>query len=129
VMVSQGFLVVSAVALPKEIGLTGRHNRGRRLPALVFLPILWMAMTNVIMVPTSAKCLSPISTIQELGSQLYCFGQHSCHRMSYLDEMMVLDLGTWLQFNTLKATDLCQMFAMKSPLTECNSKGGVGLSS
>ena len=80
-------------------------------------------MTNVIMIPTSAKSSSPLFSIQDLGSQLYCFGQHTYHRVSLLDEMMVLDLGTWVQFNTLKATYLYQSFETKGVVTDYSSKG------
>ena len=56
-----------------------RHDRGRRLPDLVFVPILWMVMTNAIMIPTNGKHLSPIMSIQEFTSQLFQFGRHAYH--------------------------------------------------
>ena len=67
-----------------------RHDRGRRLPALVLLPITWMAMTHVITVPTSSF-LSPFYRFEGLGSQLYHFGANAYHCVTYLDELMVLD--------------------------------------
>ncbi|KAI2509164.1 hypothetical protein MHU86_5283 [Fragilaria crotonensis] len=97
-----------------------RHDRGRRLPALVFLPILWMAMTNVIMIPSRFKSSLPTATTRNLKSQIFHFGQHSYHRVLSLNELMVLDLGTWIQFNKLKAAYLLQKFASK-PLNECQS--------
>ncbi|KAI2512823.1 hypothetical protein MHU86_1612 [Fragilaria crotonensis] len=90
-----------------------RHDRGRRLPALRFLPILWMAMTNVILLPT-AKAPSPIPNLNDLSRQMYQFGNHAYQRVSYLDELMVLDWNTWVQFNKLKATYLFQVLTIRS---------------
>ena len=66
------------------------HDRGRRLPALRFLPILWMAMTNVILIPSS-KVPSPFPNLNDLSNQVYHFGHHAYQRVSYLDELMVLE--------------------------------------
>jgi hypothetical protein len=91
-----------------------RHDRGRRLPVLRFLPILWMAMTYVIMMPSS-KVPSPILNLNDLGSQMYRFGHHAYQRVSYLDDLMVLDWDTWVQFNRLKATYLFKVLTITSP--------------
>jgi hypothetical protein len=58
-----------------------------------------MAMTHVITVPKSSF-LSPFYQFEGLGSQLYHFGTNAYHRVTYLDELMVLE------FNKLKATYL-----------------------
>jgi hypothetical protein len=39
-----------------------RYTRWSRLPTLVFLPILWMGMTNVIMFPGRSSLESPNAT-------------------------------------------------------------------
>ena len=84
-----------------------RRDRGRFLPDLVFLPILFMAMTNVVMMPMSEKhSVSPFVNVQEVTSQLVNFGKHAHRRVSDLDELMVLDFGTLIQFNRVKATYL-----------------------
>ena len=66
-----------------------RHDRGRRLPDLVFLPILWMVMTSAVMLPTCAKSTTPFLNLRDFGSQIFHFGQNAYQRVSYLDEMMV----------------------------------------
>jgi hypothetical protein len=60
-----------------------RHDRGRRLPALLFLPILWMAMTNVIMIPMRVESpIASLPSLRQLSSQLlYHFGQHSTRQL------------------------------------------------
>ena len=64
-----------------------------------------MALTHVIMVPKSTVS-SPFYQLEGLGSQFYHFGANAYGRVNYLDEMMVLDWGTWMQFNKLKAAYL-----------------------
>ena len=64
-----------------------------------------MALTHVIMVP-KLTFSSPFYQFEGLGSQLYHFGANAYGRVNYLNEMMVLDWGTWMQFNKLKAAYL-----------------------
>lgn len=82
---------------------------GSRLPALVFLPVLCMAMTtHVIMVPNSKTTPCPVPTVGKVSRQIGQFGRHAYHQVSYLDEIVMLDWGMWLKFNKLKATYLIQ---------------------
>ncbi len=81
-----------------------RHSKGRLLPILIMVPTIWMVMTNVI---TTLGCNigSPIS-LPVTSSELYLYGSQAYHRVTCLDELVVLDCGTLLQFNKIKATYL-----------------------
>ena len=79
-----------------------------------------MAMTNVVMIPTSKKhSVSPFVNVQETSTQLVNFGKHAHRRVSELDELMVLDFGTLIQFNKVKATYLFENLTA-TPLAELN---------
>jgi hypothetical protein len=80
-----------------------RHSRwGNRLPTLIFLPIAWMAMTNVITFQARAALLSPIEAMRH---QIFNYGKSAYHRITQLDEMVMLNVDTFVQFNKLKGAD------------------------
>jgi hypothetical protein len=76
-----------------------RHSRDRLLPILIMVPTIWMVMTNVI---TTSGCniRSPIS-LPVTSSELYLYGSQAYHRVSCMDELVMLDCGTLLQFNKI----------------------------
>ena len=79
--------------------LVRRHSRGWLLPILIMVPTIWMVMANVI---TTSGCniRSPISLPVTL-SELYLYGSQAYHQVSCLDELVMLDCGTLLQFNKI----------------------------
>jgi hypothetical protein len=83
-----------------------RHTRWSRLPTLVFLPILWMGMTNVIMFPGRSTLESPFAT---MGRDIYKSGQQAYQRISRLDEMVALNFRTCAQFNKMKCISLLNL--------------------
>ncbi len=92
-----------------------RHNRsGRRLPLLVMLPAMWMALTHVITVPFGSN------TTHFLGFLPFytCFFGSIFHRVAHLDQMMTLDSSVWCQICNAKATYLFQ--ALAPPLCDAD---------
>ena len=65
------------------------------------------------MIPTGAQ--SAVSPFAGVGTQLFNFGRHAYHRVLCMDEMMVLDVVTLIQFNKLKATHLMKQIAPLVP--------------
>jgi hypothetical protein len=90
------------------------HTKWSRLPPLIFLPMLWMVLTNVIVFPARANLTSPI---ENMGQEAYMFSQQAYHRITRLDEMVTLNLGTFVQFNKMKANSLRDLLGLASKVS------------
>jgi hypothetical protein len=90
-----------------------RHDHGRRLPDLVFLPAFWMVLTNTVMFPMSGQSFG---NLRETSWQIVNFGKHAYNRIVQLDDMMVLNMDTLIQFHKLKASHL--MHQLLGPLSK-----------
>jgi hypothetical protein len=103
-----------------------RHTRwGNRLPTLIFLPVAWMAMTNVITFQARAALLSPIEAMRH---QIFKYGESAYHRIMRLDEMVTLNVDTFVQFNKLKGEDflaICLPSSLQHDECETNSDTSV----
>ena len=83
-----------------------RHHAhmSHRLPALlVMLPAVWMILTHAIMCQGGGRDTSPFPPVIGFSCRLFT---DICHRLTYLDRLMGLDLNVFGQVNNAKATCL-----------------------
>ena len=102
---------------------TSRYLSRRRVACpLLFFPLSWMILSNSVQIPNGRWVPGvggsqhlPIPSTSNVIQTMYMFAADTYQRVQLVDEMVVLDLGTLLQYNKIKFTVISDGIADLKP--------------